>query len=449
MTWDERDKAVLWHPFTQMKVWSEQPQLTIESGEGIFLVDTEGNRYYDGVSSLWVNIHGHRRKEIDDAIKEQLDKIAHTTMLGLVNIPAVEYGEALLKKVPSGLTRVFYSDDGSTAVEAALKICFQYWKNSGQLQKKKFITLDSAYHGDTLGTVSVGGIDLFHQTFSTLLFDTYKIPCPSCFHCLKVSDSEKEKCQLLCLEDLESLLKKHSDQIAGLIIEPIFQAAAGMLQQPKGYLAKVRELTTKYDVLMIADEVAVGFGRTGKLFACDHEEVTPDLLCLSKGITGGYLALGATLATERIYEAFLGELIEGKTFYHGHSYTGNPLACAAAMASLELFDKDQVFQKFPEKEKAMAQGLEKIAKNSKVADIRHRGLIAGIELLPTKANHIADICRSCRASGLIIRNIGNVIILMPPIVSTPDEISQMVQIIAKSLNERELNSCIGADPCAF
>lgn len=449
MTWDTCDKAILWHPFTQMKVWNDQPQLTIESGEGIFLIDTEGKSYYDGVSSLWVNIHGHRRKEIDDAIKEQLDKIAHTTMLGLISIPAVQYGEALLEKAPAGLTRIFYSDDGSTAVEAALKICFQYWRNNGRPQKNKFITIESAYHGDTLGTVSVGGIDLFHRTFSTLLFEAHKIPCPSCYHCQRVADFEKKKCQLVCLQQLEELLERHSDQIAGLIIEPIFQAAAGMLLQPKGYLAKIRQLTAKYDVLLIADEVAVGFGRTGKLFACEHEGVSPDLLCLSKGITGGYLALGATLATEKIYEAFLGELVEEKTFYHGHSYTGNPLACAAALASLKLFDKDQVFIKFPEKEKAMEQGLKKIAKNLSVANIRHLGLIAGIELSIENGSDAGTICRSCRDHGLIVRNIGNVIILMPPLVSTPDEISQMMKILEESLREEKVSDFIGVESCAF
>lgn len=439
---EQMDKEYVWHPFTQMKEWNLQPQKVIAEAKGIKLIDTEGNEFYDGVSSLWVNIHGHRKPEIDQAIIEQLGKAAHTTMLGLTNIPAAELAEKLVEVSPKGLDKVFFSDDGSTAVEVAVKMAYQYWQHTGKAKKQKFISLEQAYHGDTLGTVSVGGIDLFHRVFKPLLFDAVHIPSPSCYHCQLAAD--KDTCSMQCIAALEEVLKKHHSEIAGLIIEPLVQAAAGMLMSPPGYLAKVRELTKKYDVLLIADEVATGFGRIGTMFACEQEDVAPDLMTLSKGITGGYMPLAATLATSEIYNAFLGDYQEKKTFYHGHSYTGNQLACAAALANLTIFREEKVLEGMQEKIAAANEALLEIGKLKHVGDARQRGLIIGIELVEDKRNKTpypweaamgANVCLYARQYGLIIRPVGDVIVFMPPLVSSVQDIQTMLGIIERSIRE--------------
>ncbi|HEV7883854.1 MAG TPA: adenosylmethionine--8-amino-7-oxononanoate transaminase, partial [Solirubrobacteraceae bacterium] len=311
------DHRVLWHPFTQQQGWCEEEQLIIERAHGCTLVDTDGNAYLDGVSSLWCNVHGHGHPTIDAAIADQLQRVAHTTMLGLSHPPAIELAQRLVELAPQGLSRVFYSDNGSTAAEVALKMAFQYWRHRGEPGRSSFICLRDAYHGDTIGSVSVGGIDLFHTCFGPLLFDT--------FHAEPGDPG-----------DMRRLLEQHAGEIAAVIVEPLVQGAAGILTHPDGYLRAVRALCDEHDVLLICDEVATGFGRTGTMFACEQEGVAPDLMCLAKGLTGGYLPLAATLATERIYEAFLGDFEELKTFFHGHTYTGNPLACAAALATLDV-----------------------------------------------------------------------------------------------------------------
>lgn len=435
-----KGKQYLWHPFTQMKDWTARPQKVIAAAQGIKLIDTAGNEYYDGVSSLWVNIHGHRRAEIDQAIIDQLGKVAHTTMLGLANIPASQLAEELVAVAPAGLTKVFYSDDGSTAVEVALKMAFQYWQHKGQPTKQKFIALDQAYHGDTVGTVSVGGIDLFHRVFKPLLFTPVHIPSPSCYHCKE----DRAICGMQCINALEQVLSEHHQEIAAMVIEPLVQAAAGMLMSPPGYLAKVRELTRKYNVLLIADEVATGFGRTGKMFACEHEDVSPDMMTLSKGITGGYMPLAATLTTDEIYNAFLGDYTDKKTFYHGHSYTGNPLACAAALANLEIFRKEKVIEGLEAKIAAAKVKLKDIGTLDHVGEVRQCGLIIGIELMQDEAKKLpypwdaaigARVCLAARNFGLIIRPIGDVIIFMPPLASTVKEIDDMLTIIEQSIRE--------------
>ncbi|SMC79997.1 adenosylmethionine--8-amino-7-oxononanoate transaminase [Sporomusa malonica] len=437
-----KDKQYVWHPFTQMQDWVSRPQKVIAAASGIKLIDTEGNEFYDGVSSLWVNIHGHRKAEIDAAIIEQLGKVAHTTMLGLANIPAAELAEQLVAIAPTGLNKVFYSDDGSTAVEVALKMAFQYWQHKGKPNKQKFIALEHAYHGDTVGTVSVGGIDLFHRVFKPLLFTSVHIPAPSCYHCQLTLNTAA--CRRQCTDRLEQVLAGHHEEIAGLIIEPLVQAAAGMLMSPPGYLARVRELTRRYGVLLIVDEVATGFGRTGKMFACEHESVTPDMMTLSKGITGGYMPLAATMTTDEIYNAFMGDYTEKKTFYHGHSYTGNPLACAAALANLKIFREEKVIEGLIPKIAAAEAKLEQIAKLDHVGDIRQQGLIIGIELMQDKSRKVpypweqaagASVCQQARKYGLIIRPIGDVVIFMPPLASTVEEIEEMLNIIERSIRE--------------
>jgi adenosylmethionine---8-amino-7-oxononanoate aminotransferase len=439
---ERKDKQYIWHPFTQMKGWLENPQTVIAEAKGIKITDMDGREYYDGVSSLWVNIHGHRKAEINQAIIDQLGKVAHSTALGLANIPASELAEQLVEVTPPGLNKVFYSDDGSTAMEVAIKMAFQYWQHKGLPQKKRFVALDQAYHGDTVGTVSVGGIDLFHRVFKPLLFEPLHIPAPSCYHCQLADDPAT--CGMVCAQQLESALAEHHEEIAAVILEPLVQAAAGMLMAPPGYLAKVRELTEQYTVLLIVDEVATGFGRTGKMFACGHEEVTPDLMALSKGITGGYLPLAATMTTDEIYNAFLGEMAEKRTFYHGHSYTANQLACAAASANLKIFRNENVIEGLAPKMVAIKEKLTAIRELAHVGDARQCGMIVGIELMQDKAGKIpypwdqttgAKVCMKARQYGLFIRPVGDVVVFMPPLASTVEEINHMLDIIHCAIDE--------------
>ena len=384
--WDHR---YLWHPFTQMQEWEQEAPLIIERGKGSYLIDTNGKRYLDGTSSIWVNLHGHRHPTLDRAITTQLGKIAHSTFLGLSNPPAIQLARELIRIAPKGLTRVFYSDNGSTAVEVALKMAVQYWQqrhpNAGP--KTSFLRLKQAYHGDTIGAVSVGNIELFHGRFKPLLFSTVEADPPYCYRCpLKLSYPD---CGTACLDPLEQLLNKRHRDLAGLIIEPLVQAAAGMITSPPGYLKRIRELCTKYNVLLIADEVATGFGRTGKMFACQHEGVTPDLMCISKGLTGGYMPLAATLTTEDIYKAFLGKYEDFKTFFHGHSYTGNQLGCAVALANLEAFRKERTLTNLRPKIAALTRLLRPLATLEHVGEIRQRGFMAGIELVRDRATKTA------------------------------------------------------------
>lgn len=461
--WETLDKEYIWHPFTQMKGWNENEQLVIERGEGVKLYDIAGKEYYDGISSLWVNIHGHHRAEIDNAVKAQMDKIAHSTLLGLINQPSAEFAEKLIKVAPKGLQKVFYSDDGSTAVEAAVKIAFQYWQHKGRPEKQTFINLGDSYHGDTVGAVSVGNIDVFHKVYKPLLFGTKKMTCPSYYHSHIEGINSEAEFLAYCLDELETYLQANADHVAAMIIEPLVQAAAGMLMQPKGYIKGVRELTKKYDVLLIVDEVAVGFGRTGKMWACDNEGVEPDMMTLSKGITGGYLALGATLTTDEIYNAFLGEPTDYKTFYHGHSYTGNNLACAAGIAGLDIFAKDEVIKNLPPKMEVIAKHMTTMQAMKYVGDARQCGMLAGIELMQDKSAKTpfapellmaGGICQTARKYGLIVRNIGDVIIFMPPLVSTATEIDDMLNRLELAMKEvfAKVEDGTGkgfSDPCAF
>lgn len=425
-----------------MQDWGKEPQLIIESGTGSTLTDIHGRRYLDGVSSLWVTVHGHRKKEIDAAVSAQLGKIAHSTLLGLSNVPAVLLAEKLVEIAPKGLSKVFYSDSGSTAVEIALKIAFQYWQQKGAPYKAKtrFISLKEAYHGDTIGSVSVGGIDLFHQIYKPLLFASHKIETPYCYRCSL--GKTFPSCGMACLKRAEQVIRKHHQEVAGLVIEPLVQGAAGMLLQPRGYLKKIRDLCAKYNILMIADEVATGFGRTGTMFACGQEGVSPDILCIAKGITGGYLPLAATLTTEEIYRGFLGEYRELKTFFHGHTYTGNPLACAAANASLDLFKKEKTLKKLEPKISLLAWELERFKELTHVGEVRQKGFMVGIELVrdkETKEPYALDqkmgikVTVECRKLGLIIRPLGNVIVLMPPLSISNQELKRMVRIVYQAI----------------
>ncbi|HEV7562368.1 MAG TPA: adenosylmethionine--8-amino-7-oxononanoate transaminase, partial [Solirubrobacterales bacterium] len=338
------DHDHLWHPFTQQQGWTEEEPLVIERGEGCWLIDSDGNRYLDGHSSLWCNVHGHRHPAIDSAIREQIDRVSHSTMLGLSHPGAAELAARLVAIAPPGLSRVFYSDSGATAAEIALKMAFQYQQQRGGEHRRRtsFVHLREAYHGDTIGSVSVGGIDLFHATYEPLLFDT---------HAAEPGDAD----------DMARVLAAHGEDVAAVILEPLVQGAGGILVHPPGYLRAVRELCDRHGVLLICDEVATGFGRTGKMFACEHEDVAPDLLCVAKGITGGYLPLAATLSTEAIYDGFLGAAEEFRTFFHGHTYTGNPLACAAALANLDVFESERTLERLQPKIELLGELLGEVA----------------------------------------------------------------------------------------
>jgi adenosylmethionine---8-amino-7-oxononanoate aminotransferase len=409
------DHAHLWHPFTQQQGWAQETPLIVDRAEGTDLIDVDGRRYIDGVSSLWCNVHGHRHPRIDAAVRAQLDRMAHSTMLGLSHRPAIELAARLVELAPPTLTRVFYSDSGSTATEIALKMAFQYWKQRGR-ERRRFVALRMAYHGDTIGSVSVGGIDLFHSLYRPLLFDT-----------LKAEPGD--------LAQMDALLREHGDDVAAVIMEPLVQGAAGMLVHPPGYLRGVRELCDRHDVLLILDEVATGFGRTGRMFACEHEEAWPDLLCLAKGITGGYLPLAATLTTERIYDGFLGEFHELRAFFHGHTYTGNPLACAAALACLDVFRDELTLHHLQPKIHLLAGLLEPIASLPAVREVRRCGFMVGIELeeepLELRMGHRVTL--EARRRGAIVRPLGDVVVLMPPLAISERDLRRLVGITAEAI----------------
>lgn len=436
------DRRHLWHPFTPMKLWNDSDPLVIVAAEGMHLIDSEGNRYLDGVSSLWCNVHGHRVPEIDEAIRAQLGKVAHTTMLGLASEPAILLADRLMKIVPAGLTKVFYSDAGATATEVAFKLAAQYWHNVGRPEKNEFVGFAEAYHGDTVGAMSIGRIPAFHKPYFPMLFQAHFAPTPYVYRHPKFPDAAAVGDS--CLAELEAILKARSRQIAAICIEPIVQGAGGMIVQPGGFLRGVRELASRYDVLLIADEVATGFGRTGKMFACEHETVSPDLMCVAKGITGGYLPLAATFATQRIFDAFLGDPAEGKTFYHGHTYTGNPLACAAAAASLDLFESNHVIASVASKAQALSRMLDDLRSIPHVGDVRQKGLMVGIELVEDKRARRsfdpkrrmgAEVCMRIRKHGVILRPLGDVIVLMPPLAMGVDDLKKMVDSVREEVQK--------------
>ena len=423
------DRQHVWHPFTPMKLWLESEPLVITDARGMYLIDSDGKRYLDGVSSLWCNVHGHRVPEIDDAIRAQLDKVAHTTMLGLANEPATLLAERLMKIVPGNLKKVFYSDAGATATEIAFKLAVQYWHNVGRPERKEFVALSGAYHGDTFGAMSVGRTETFHQPFMPMLFPVHYVPPPG-----QTGDAS--------LKVMREKLEAQRGRIAAICVEPLVQGAAGMIVHPAGFLRQVRELANEFDVLLICDEVATGFGRTGRMFAVEHESVQPDLMCVGKGITGGYLPLAATLATQRIFDAFLGDPSEGKTFYHGHTYTGNPLACAAALASLELFEKNKLIQHVQETSRALAEMLGGLRDHRHVGEIRQKGLMVGIELVREKSSGVRfdanrrighQICSKIREFGVILRPLGDVVVIMPPLAMEARDLQEIVGAVKLSL----------------
>ena len=436
----EWDKKYVWHPFTQMKDWLTDEPLVIDRAKGSYLIDTKGNRYLDGVSSLWVNVHGHGHRIVNARVREQLNKLEHSTLLGLSNTPAVELAQKLTAIAPKGLTKVFYSDNGSTAVEAAIKISYQYWQNAGRKKKKYIAHLANSYHGDTLGSVSVGGIELFHKAYRGLIFKTIKVDFPDCYRAPK--GEKYPDYAFECVDRFEAMLKKKHGQIAAFVVEPIVQGAAGMIMWPKGILKRMAGLCRKHGVIFIADEVATGFGRTGTMFACEQEGVSPDILCLAKGLTAGYLPLAATLATKRIFDGFCFDYKEQKTFFHGHTYTGNPLACAAALGNLEVFEKERTLEKLVPKIKFLSQKLQMFYNLPHVGDVRQRGFMVGIELVrdrqtkepyPWQEKIGARVCQEVRNYGVILRPLGNVIVLIPPLSMSVEELERLLDVTYRAI----------------
>jgi adenosylmethionine-8-amino-7-oxononanoate transaminase len=404
-----------------MNDWMAEEPVIIESGEGAILQDTRGREYIDANSSIWTNLHGHRHPTISRAIQDQLDRIAHSSFLGLSNEPAIRLAEQLVQIAPAGLTRVFYSDDGSTAMEVAVKMALQYWQHRHQPRRTKFVAFADAYHGDTLGAVSIGGIDLFHSAFRPLLFEVIRVSDPS---------------------RLASILREHGDEVAGVVIEPLVQGAAGMKLWRRGLLAELRSLCTERGTLLIVDEVLTGFGRTGTMFACEQEGVTPDLMAVAKGLTGGYLPLAATLTTEEIYRAFVGDYSEFKTFFHGHSYTGNQLGCAAALANLRVFRDEQTLVKIQPKSQRLQAGLEQLRALPRVGDVRHIGMIGAVELFRDVATRqpfpLAEkigfrVCAEMRQRGVLTRPIGNTIVVLPPYCISDQLLDRVLTVLAESI----------------
>lgn len=432
-----KDRQRVWHPFTQMKDYARQDHLLIEKAEGIYLYDADGNRYYDTVSSWWVNVHGHGHPRIKQAIARQLDETDHIMFSGFTHRPAIELADKLIEIAPPGLGKVFYSDNGSTAVEVALKMSFQYWRHVGQPAKTKFAFLENSYHGDTLGAVSVGGVDLFHSTFRPLLFDGYRLPSPLVREWFdgRPTPNAAESSVAEALEAVRRLFESSAGEIAGLIVEPMIQAAGGMLMHPAAYIAGLRELCTRYGVHLIADEVAVGFGRTGTMFACEHAGVSPDLLCLSKGLTAGMMPLAVTLCTDTIYDAFYDDYETLKTFFHGHSFTGNPLACAVALESLRLFEEECVLERVGVTSEALRAHMRRFESFGHITNIRQLGMVAAFELYedaeakrsyPFTERHGYGVYLEALKEGLILRPLGDTIYYWLPHCTTVEQLDDIV-----------------------
>ena len=432
--WIKKDLEFLWHPYTQMKDCATSPPILIERAQGVKLYDDKGNFYYDTISSWWCNVHGHNHPKIKAAIQNQLNSLEHVLFAGFTHKPAIQLAERLVSITPQNLTKVFYSDNGSTAIETALKMSLQYWRNSGSESKTKFVSLDLAYHGDTVGAMSVGGNSIFNQPFTSMLFESFKTASPYCYRC--PMGRQKTNCNIECIESLESIVKQNKDTISAVILEPLLMGAAGMVVYPAEYLKKAAQISKQYNVHLILDEVATGFGRTGKMFACEHADVQPDFMCLSKGITSGTLPFAATLTTEQIYNAFYDDYEKLKTFYHGHTYTANPLGCAAALASLEIFEQEKTLEKIKALVPYLHTAMEDFKPLDFVGDVRCIGMVAAIELIrDKKTKESFDISERIGhrvfhaglKENLILRPLGNVIYLCPPLCITKPDLDIIIK----------------------
>ena len=435
----DRDRAVVWHPYTQMKTRPEP--LAIDRGDGVYLYTEDGHRVLDGISSWWVNIHGHSHPRLNQALADQAERIEHVIFASATHRPAVDLAERLVSALPAGLTRIFYSDNGSTAVEVAVKLALQYWSNQGQPGRQRIVALHHAYHGDTVGAMSVSEDSVFTRPFAPLLFSVDRVDPPYCYRC--PLGLQRESCHIDCLGDLERTLEARGDTVAAVLVEPMLQGAGGMIMWPAEFLAGVRKLCDRFGVLMIADEVLTGFGRTGRMFACEHGPVTPDVICLSKALTAGYLPLAVTAVTDAVYDAFLSD-DHSKTFFHGHSFTANPLACAVAIASFDLFAENEVLARISRLEAQLREGLAPLSSLPVVGEVRVLGGVGAIELVSDKGTKSAGgyldqigprLSSAFLDRGLLLRPLGNILYFMPPYVITDDEVDWVIEQIGDVLVE--------------
>ncbi|WP_078382047.1 adenosylmethionine--8-amino-7-oxononanoate transaminase [Sutcliffiella halmapala] len=438
-----RDLNHVWHPCSQMKDYEDFPPIVIKSGKGIYLYDENGKQYLDAVSSWWVNLFGHANERISTALANQAFQLEHVIFANFTHEPAVLLAEKLAKITPDGLTKVFFADNGSSAIEVALKMSFQYHMQKNKPNKKRFLALTDAYHGETLGALSVGGVDLYNEVYQPLLLDTIRAQGPDCYRC--PYNESPDSCRTPCISSVEEKLKVHQAELAAIIIEPLIQAAAGMKMYPPTYLKKLKELCLRYDVHLIADEVAVGFGRTGTMFACEQADITPDFMCLAKGLTGGYLPLSAVLTTEDVYDAFYDDYESMKAFLHSHSYTGNPLACRVALEVLQIFEDDNYLDEIQEKGAYMNELASKVFNHQPyLGEYRQTGMVGAIELVKDKVTKESfpseerigyKIYQIALEKGLLLRPLGNVLYFMPPYVITKEEINKMISITNEAVQQ--------------
>lgn len=432
----EKDLKYIWHPCSQMKDYEDFPPIIIKKGEGIYLEDIEGNKYIDAVSSWWVNLFGHSNDRINQALSKQVNELEHVIFANFSHKPAIELSERIINLVPKGLKKVFFSDNGSSAVEIALKISFQYHQQINKTKKTRFIALTDAYHGETLGALSVGGVDLYNKIYKPLLLDTLRVKGPDCHRC--EFKKKRETCDAECFKYMEEAIVKNHEETTAVIIEPVVQCAAGMKMYSSRYLKKLRALCTKFDINLIADEIAVGFGRTGKMFACEHANISPDIMCLSKGLTAGYMPLALTITTDKIYNAFYDEYNTFKAFLHSHSYTGNPLGCSVAVETLNVFEDENVIEKNMEKSKYLNEKVREMIKDIPyISEYRQIGLIGAIELAPldSKKRIGYEIYKIALEKGVILRPLGNIIYFMPPFIISREEINKVVSVARESILE--------------
>ena len=441
--WQERDLKYIWHPCSQMKDYEDFPPIVIERGKGAYLFDVEGKAYLDAVSSWWVNLFGHSNDSINRAVQDQLKKLEHVIFANFSHKSAIDLAEEIVRITPPGLNKVFFADNGSAAVEVALKMSFHYHQQTGHPRKTRFAAITDAYHGETLGALSVGDLDLYSKIYKPLMLNTLKATGPDCFRC--PYGKERNDCDAECFADMERMVLAHHEEICGVIIEPLVQCAAGMKVYPPRYLQKLRNLCSQYNIHFIADEIAVGFGRTGKMFACEHAAVSPDILCLSKGITAGYMPLSLALATDEIYDAFYGDYLDLKAFMHSHSYTGNAMACGIACEVLRIFREEEVLAKNTVKSKMISDKVGRLAAGHPyVGEYRHLGMIGALELVEERATKRPfdwqrrvgyGIYRLALAKGVLLRPLGNVIYFMPPYVVEEPDIDRMVTVAFEAINQ--------------
>ena len=440
-SWMQRDLEVLWHPCTQMKDHERLPLIPIRRGEGVWLEDFDGNRYLDAVSSWWVNVFGHANPRINARVREQLENLEHVMLAGFSHAPVIELSERLVALAPEGLSRVFYADNGSSGIEVALKMSYHYWRNCGHAEKKRFVTLSNSYHGETVAAMSVGDVALFTDTYKPLLMDTFKVPSPDCYHCPPGMTWEAHSRTMFV--HMEQCLAAHHREIAAVIVEPLIQGAGGMRMYHPVYLTLLREACDRYGVHLIHDEIAVGFGRTGTLFACEQAGITPDFLVLSKALTGGYLPMAAVLTTETLYQAFYDDYTTLRAFLHSHTYTGNPLACAAALATLDIFEQDRVIEANRALAAHMGRACAHLADHPHVAEVRQTGMALAIEMVqdkttrqpvPGQERRGLRVYQHALGRGALLRPLGSVVYLLPPYVITPDEIDFLAEVATEGID---------------